>query len=189
MKPLKLNETAERYTYEDYAGWDDENRYELIDGKVYIMSPAPAQVHQAISVRLLLKLGNFLDGKSCEVFHAPFDVCLNAAGDKDNTVVQPDIVVVCDNSKLDGKRCDGAPDLVIEILSPSTSNQDKVIKFKKYLQAGVREYWIVDPESRAVSVYVLDDGKYIASAYSDEETVPVHVLEGCQVDLRDVFAE
>ena len=194
MKPLNLNETAERYIYEDYASWDDDNRYELIDGVVYMMSPAPSQEHQRIIVEIAAQLWVFLKGKPCKVFAAPFDVCLNAAGDKDKTVVQPDIVVVCDKSKLDGKRCNGAPDMAVEILSPSTSKKDKVLKFDKYREAGVREYWIVDPEDKTIHVYILRDGEYIVKAYGITEEVttteiPVHVLEGCLINIRDVFAE
>jgi Uma2 family endonuclease len=107
----------------------------------------------------------------------------------DNTVVQPDLVVVCDKSKLDDKGCVGAPDMVIEILSPSTEEYDKVEKFDQYLQAGVREYWIVDPVSKTVMVNILDDKKYYSATYAETDTVPVHVLEGCVIDLADVFAE
>ena len=189
MDELHLNETAARYTYADYASWDDDKRYELIDGVIYLMSPAPTIEHQRIGRKILRQLDTFLDGKSCEVFHAPIDVCLSAAGDKDNTVVQPDLIVVCDKSKLDGKRCNGAPDMVVEILSPSTSDRDRVLKFNKYLEAGVREYWIVDPDSKTVSVHILKDGNYIERSYDDSETVNVHTLDGCQITLQDVFAE
>jgi len=188
LKPSLLKETAERYIYEDYAGWDDDERCELIDGVIYMLS-SPSQAHQEIGGELFWQLRGFLKEKLCKVFQAPFDVCLNSAGDKDNTVVQPDIVIVCDKSKLDGKRCNGAPDMVIEILSASTSKRDMVIKFKKYLQAGVREYWIVDPDRKVVSVNILNNGNYIAHAYGDEDIVPVHVLEGCKIDMKDVFSE
>ena len=103
--------------------------------------------------------------------------------------MQPDILVVCDKSKLDGKSVLGAPDLVIEILSPSTSLRDKVLKFRRYLQAGVREYWIVEPDSKAVSVHILTNGEYVTHPYCEEDTIPVHVLEGCVIKLTEIFTE
>jgi len=175
-----------RYTYTDYRTWDDDERWELIDGVPYAMPPAPLRIHQEILGGLFSQLHNFLRGKHCKVFVSPFDVRLNA-DTEDDIVVQPDIVVVCDDSKLDDKSCVGAPDMAIEIISPSTSAYDRVLKFNKYLQAGVREYWIVDPASKTVSANVLKDGKYMASAYLDTDTAPVHVLNGCVINFADVF--
>ena len=207
MDRMRIMETAEKYTYRTYADLSDANtdtRYEVIDGDVYYMEASGAsQAHQKISGELFFQLKKFLDGKPCQIFHAPFDVCLNAQGDDDRTTVQPDILVVCDESKLDGKRCNGAPDLIIEILSPSNSRYDKLIKFNTYRRAGVREYWIVDPEDTTTSVHVLEDGKYVVSVYGivdpndkpmplnafigDKSIVPVHVLDGCEIDLKKVF--
>jgi Uma2 family endonuclease len=186
MEAMNVNK---RYTYADYEKWDDGKRWELIDGIPYAMAPAPSQGHQEVSRDLLFQLTAFLKGKPCKVFHAPFDVCLNAKSGKDKDVVQPDLLVVCDHAKLDGKRCNGAPDLIIEILSPSEPRRDRVIKFNKYLQAGVREYWIVDPDDKTVSVHILKDGQYVTAAYTDEESISVHILEGCVINLPDVFAE
>jgi len=182
-----LKKESRYYTYADYCTWDDDARYELINGESYLMSPAPTTAHQEISVELLKQLSNFLTGKPCKVFHAPVDVRLDA--DKaDDTVVQPDILVVCDLSKLDGKSVRGAPDFIIEILSPSSYRRDLFIKLNKYMQAGVREYWVVNPEIRAVSAHILKDGVYMISAYGDEnEAVPVHVLEGCVINLKEIF--
>ena len=177
-----------RYTYADYVSWDDENRYELIDGIAYMMS-APSEVHQRVLRKLLRPLDDFLHGKTCEIFLPPFDVCLNAAGDKDDTVVQPDLIVVCDKSKLDGKRCNGAPDMAVEILSPSNRKHDTVWKFNKYLQAGIHEYWMVDPDAKTVQVCILNGGKYDTKDYSDTDTIPVHVLDGCIINMQEVFAE
>ena len=173
------------YTYDDYSKWEDAERRELIDGVIYAMSPAPLRKHQRTSGRLYRQLANFLQGKPCEVYAAPFDVRLNAG----ITVVQPDIVVVCDKSKLDDKGCVGAPDMVIEILSQSTEVRDRVLKFNQYLCAGVREYWIIDPDSKTVTVNILDNERYYSAAYAETDTAPVHVLEGCVIDLADVFAE
>ena len=188
MDAMHLLPKDGRYTYADYAKWPDDVRYELIDGKAYLMA-APGTAHQKISGELFVQLRNFLRGKPCLVLAAPYDVCLNGAGDDDDTVVQPDLLVVCDRSKLDGKRCSGAPDMVIEILSRSTSGRDAVLKFNKYLQTGVREYWIVNPENKTVSAHILKNKEYVASAYSDTDTAPVQVLDGCQINLSDVFSE
>ena len=177
-----------RYTFADYMTWTREERYELIDGAEYLMSPGPTWRHQSISERISRRIGNFLEGKPCLLFYAPFDVRLNAdAGD--DTVVQPDISVVCDRSKLDDHGCVGAPDLVIEILSPSTERHDRLVKFNVYLRAGVREYWVVDQEYNTVSVHILDNGRYVTSVYGNTDHLPVHVLPGCEINLNEVFAE
>ena len=185
---MALPQPDKHYTWSDYERWDDDVRYELINGIPYMMSPAPSLVHQAISSELHLQLALFLKGKSCKVFSAPCDVRLNA-NEGDDTVVQPDLLVVCDMSKLDGKACIGAPDLVIEISSPSTSRRDKWMKFNLYQAAGVREYWIVDADTQTVQACLLRDGEYIMKAYADADIAPVCVLEGCTINLADVFAE
>jgi len=175
------------YTYADYCKWDDGERWELINGVPYAMSPAPSTAHQRVIGRLYNQLFNFLEEKPCEVFIAPFDVRLNAAGDDDNDVFQPDILVVCDRSKIDDKGLNGAPDMVIEILSPSTARRDKVLKFNKYQHVGVREYWIVDPTDKTVQVFILQNGTYLAKSYAETDTISTHVLEGCEISLSDVF--
>jgi len=186
-KTITILETAAKYTYADYAKLDDDKRYEVIDGVVYLMSPGATERHQDINGELFLQFGSFLKGKPCKVFHPPFDVCLNAAGDDDKTVVQPDIIIVCDKSKLDGKRCNGAPDLIVEILSRSNRSHDICLKFDKYLQAGVREYWIVDPEEKVVLVNILKNGEYVAKSYNENHNISVHVLDGCIINLKEVF--
>ena len=176
------------YTYADYFGWDDGKRYELIDGTAYLMEPAPMWEHQGIQMQIASRVHRFLDGMPGIVFTAPFDVRLNAdAGD--DTVLQPDIVVFSDRSKLSGTGCIGAPDMVIEILSPSTANRDKVDKFNQYLQAGVQEYWIVDPKGKTVQACILNQGEYDVVIYGEGDEVPVHILEGCVIRLAEVFAE
>ena len=186
---MEIKEAVEKYTYADYASWDDDNRYELIDGTVYLLSPGPGTAHQTIIGGLFNQLYNFLRGKPCSVFCAPFDVCLNGKGDQDTTIVQPDILVLCDKTKLDRKRCNGAPDMIIEILSPSTASRDAILKLDKYLSAGVRECWIVDPDSKNTSVHVLAGRKYIVEVYSETDTIPVSILEGCLIDMKEVFGE
>ena len=190
----RLPEEDGLYTYADYSTWDDDQRWELIDGVAYAMA-APTAAHQDICGELFSQFHNFLRGKPCKVFFAPFDVRLFANQDdetdeSDDTVVQPDLLVVCDRRKLsDGKSCKGAPDLIIEILSPSTTNKDRILKFQKYLEAGVREYWIVDPNAQTVRVFLLKDGKFTRRKYGKTDTVAVTVLPGLTISLPDVFAE
>jgi len=172
-----------RYTYEDYMSWPEDERWEIIDGVAYMLA-APNVAHQGISFELCGQIRDYLKGKPCRAFAAPFAVRLSA-----DTVMEPDISVICDASKLsDGKACVGAPDMIIEIMSPSTPAKERVLKFNKYLQAGVREYWVVYPDSKSVSVYTLKDGQYVANEYADSEVVPVQVLKGCTISLPDVFA-
>jgi len=178
----------ERYTYSDYCQWDDGNRYELIDGEVYLMVPAPTSEHQRISRGLSNQIYNYLKGKKCEVFVAPFDVRLNV-DTADDTVVQPDVSVICDPSKIDKRGCVGAPDMIVEILSPSSARRDNFVKFKRYLAAGVKEYWIVNPETKTVHVCVLKEGEYVSRVFGDTDSVPVGVLEDCLINLADVFPQ
>ena len=190
MSALRKSITQEtkRYTYADFCSWDDDKRWELIDGLPYAMA-APLIPHQRASGRIYRQVSNFLHKKTCEIFHAPTDVRLNA-DTKDDTIVQPDLLVVCDKSKIDNKGIIGAPDLVMEILSPSSSaSYDTIVKFMLYLNAGVREYWIVDPVNGAVIVNILRDGTYVAKAYDKTAIVPVSVLEGLSINLADVFFE
>jgi len=173
-----------RYTYADYIKWDDDVRRELIDGVIYLMA-SPNWRHQGIVVNLVTMFRNYLKGKHCKVY-LPLDVRLNFET-LDDTVVQPDLLIICDHSILDDAGIKGVPDMVVEVLSPSTARYDKTLKFKTYLRAGIREYWIVDPKTETLAVHILKDGNYITHAYTNEETVPVHVLEGFTIDLSEVF--
>ena len=184
----------ERYTYEDYKIWDDDIRVELINGHIYNMA-APSQNHQILLGELYAEFRNYLKGKPCRVFMAPADVRLDY-DNFDNTVVQPDLFVVCDKSKLDGQNCNGAPDLVIEILSPSNSMMDKFIKFNKYLQSGVKEYWIVDPFEKTITVYTLSEDKYIAEVHGKDEEenieknlIKVGIFEDLIINTEEIFGE
>jgi Uma2 family endonuclease len=183
-----LKEEQTHYTYADYETWGDDVRYELVNG-VPRMLAAPLVKHQSLVGEFHFQLRNFLKGKSCRVFVSPFDVRLFP--DKgDHTVYQPDLLVICDKTKIeDGKACKGAPDVVIEILSPSTLQIDKLEKYNNYMKAGVREYWIVDPESKTVNVFVLKNGEYVAYAFGDKDILHSVVLEGCEVKLAEVFNE
>ncbi len=178
----------ESFTYADYCEWTGEERWELIDGVPYAMAPAPTDVHQEILLDISTQVRTYLRGKTCKAVFAPFDVRLNPEGNDDN-VVQPDLLIVCDPAKISKKGCKGAPDMIAEILSPSTSLHDRLRKFNAYLKAGVREYWIVDPIDRVVHVHLLHEGKYTVSAYGAEDSIPVAVLDDLSIDMKTVFPE
>ncbi len=153
----------EHHTYADYCSWSDDVRYELIDGVAYAMGPAPVRRHQGILLELARQVTNALAGSPCRPYIAPFDVRLPKGVEVDNdvdSVVQPDLVVICDRAKLDDKGCRGAPDWVVEVLSPSTAGHDQILKRALYQRAGVREYWLVHPVDRIVTIYTLDGGRY-----------------------------
>ena len=147
-----------RYNFADSLTWSDSERIELIDGEAYMMA-TPSAVHQEILMELARQLANFLEGKSCKVYPAPFGVRLfegeNHKPEDVDTVVEPDISVVCDKNKIDQRGCKGAPDFVIEIISPSTRRHDRFVKLNLYQRAGVREYWIVDPETKSDRSHVV----------------------------------
>lgn len=181
------------YTLADVLAWDDRERWELISGIPVMMAP-PVRIHQKIVSELNRQLGNYLKGKKCEVYPAPFAVRLfEQDGDSPEdvgTMVEPDISVICDPSKLDDIGCKGAPDFIIEVLSPSTQRHDRVSKFNLYLSAGVREYWIVDPVRKDAQSFVLEDGRYAAKEFgTSADQMKVSVLEDCILDLAQVFGE
>jgi Uma2 family endonuclease len=176
------------YTYADYKEWelDEGERYELIRGVAYCMS-APNIKHQEILMELGRQFANYLIGKPCKVYPAPLDVRLFYEEDEsDDTVVQPDIVVVCDEKKRGTEGCRGVPDLVIEILSPSNTAIEMERKFGLYREAGVREYWVVNPENR-LTVYLFHNGKFLTETYGSTDTVPVGILPGLNIFLEQVF--
>ncbi|MDR0731466.1 MAG: Uma2 family endonuclease [Treponema sp.] len=183
--PLRL--PNESFTYADYLEWEGPERYEIINGEAFMMA-SPTVEHQAIITELLFQLANFLRGKPCQVFTAPLDVRLFPAKDhSDDTVVQPDILVVCDKSKLSKGSVDGPPDLVIEILSPSNTYKLMFLKFESYLNAGVREYWVLDPEEKKAQVNVLHEGRYISSACKKDAVIHASVLPPFSVDLASLW--
>jgi Uma2 family endonuclease len=154
---------TDRHTYADYCSWPEDVRYELIDGIAYLMAPAPTLDHQEIAGEIFFQLRQSLPDGPCRVFIAPVDVRLPKAGEADDdvdTVVQPDVLVVCDASKLDRRGVRGAPDFVVEVLSPATASHDHVRKRRVYERAGVPEYWLVHPVDRMVTIYRLADGEY-----------------------------
>jgi Uma2 family endonuclease len=198
------------YTYADYKTWPDDERCELIGGRVYAMA-SPSGQHQRIQVILLRRIEEFLENKKCQVFGYPYDVRLFAyyegmdeGGEKnedekliddesDEDVVQPDILIVCDPRKLYKDGCHGAPDFIAEIVSPSSSTHDKVRKLNLYFEAEVREYWIIDPVSKTLTVHTLTDdefgGQYVEDRYGENDVVKVGILDGgLTIKLSELFA-
>ncbi len=185
----------ERFSYADYMKWDDNQRWELIDGQAYCMTPAPARLHQECLGNLYLQFASYLKDKDCKVYLAPFDVRLpDSPDDSDEdtfTVVQPDLVVFCDKSKLDDRGAKGAPDLVVEILSPGTSRRDITVKFDLYQRHGVREYWILYPNERHLQLYQMGTDNRFGSPqlFGASELVPVPLFGDFVVDMELVFRD
>lgn len=194
VNDISVLEPDATYSYADYLRWTFEERVELIKGKVFRMSPAPVRKHQKVSINLSLEIGNFLKGQNCEVYAAPFDVRLpQDKNDPDNqifTVVQPDICVICDPEKLDDAGCKGAPDLIIEILSPSTASKDLKNKYELYEGYKVKEYWVVYPMEHIVEIFTLDQQNKYGSGrkYTADDEIKTEVLPGLVIRLEDVFA-
>ena len=182
---------TKKYSYSDYLLWKFEEQVELIKGKIFKMSPAPARKHQNISWNLTLILGNFFQNYPWKAFHAPFDVRLPSKSEnKIYTVVQPHICVICDLSKLDDKGCLGAPDLVIEILSPGNSDREMKDKFDLYEESGVKEYWIVQPEGKWVNIYVLENGRFITHRpFIASDTIKSQVFKDLEFPAEKIFAD
>ena len=174
----------QHHTYADYLSWPEDVRYELIDGVAYSMA-GPDLAHQEIVGEVYRQLANALEGHPCRPFVAPFDVLLPRPGQNDDetdTVVQPDVLVVCDPAKLGRRGVRGAPDLVVEVLSPTTAGHDQVLKRRVYERAGVREFWLIHPTDRVVTIYRLLDGTYGKPDIQElSSTTPVGVLDGVQI--------
>ncbi len=158
LSQLDLNGS---YSYSDYLKWKFKERVEIINGKIMAMSPVPNRLHQRISMRLTLELAKVFNNQQCQMYVAPFDVRFPDSNGKIKTVVQPDLCVICDPNKLDEKGCIGAPDLIVEILSPGNSKREMKDKYELYQEQGVSEYWIVRPEEQHIQIYVLENGRYI----------------------------
>ncbi|MGB9809544.1 MAG: Uma2 family endonuclease, partial [Caldanaerobacter sp.] len=175
---MPLPKKEQIYTYEDYLNWPDDQRIEIINGQIYLLTP-PSTIHKRISREIFTSFAVYLRGKQCEVFSAPFGVRFASGNEKSDkeikNVVEPDIVVVCDKSKLDDEGCKGAPDLIVEITSPSTGRKDKVEKFNLYEKHGVKEYWIVEPELKIVSVFTLQENNRYGrpEVYTEEGKIKV----------------
>ncbi len=191
IQDLDLSKT---YSYADYLSWKLEEKLELIKGKIFKMAAAPNSFHQEISASLLSKIWYYFGAKECKVFHAPFDVRLPIPehlrkNEEIQTVVQPDICVICDLNKIDKQGCLGAPDWTIEITSPGTSKRDQKYKFEVYESAGVKEYWMVFPHEQSISRFIRnDEGKYVGlpPVVKGEKVSPV-LFPNLEINLDDVF--
>lgn len=171
------------FTYSDYVGWPSDERWEIIAGEAYAMTPAPSIRHQRILVHLTTKFGQFFEGRGCLPFVAPTDVVLD-----ERNVVQPDLLVVCDRNKMTEQNIQGAPDLVVEILSPSTAVKDKREKKALYERFGVREYLIAYPAEELVERLLLSDGRYGSpEVFGWDEVLPVAIFPELSLNLWEVF--
>ena len=179
------------YSYADYLTWSEDERWELIEGVPYDMTPGPTPKHQEILGELFRVLANWLKGNKCRAYIAPFDVRLAEAevpDSKINKVVQPDISVVCDPQKIDNRGCLGAPDMIIEIISPSTVKRDMGVKLALYESAGVKEYWVVYPLDETVMVFLLENGQYgKPTVYSATDQISVNLFQDLIIPLESVF--
>ena len=191
INQLDVNGT---YTYADYLLWRFKEQVELLRGKLFKMSPAPREIHQRVLNEINFELMSFFRNKTCRVYPAPFDVRIPAKGAKgmtDNqiyTIVQPDLCVVCDLEKIDGRGCVGAPDLVVEILSPSNSRKDLKDKYEIYQEAGVPEYWIVDADDKAIYRYVLEGDTYIGlPPVSEGDVFSSRKFPEMKIDTKLIF--
>ncbi len=189
---INLLDLEKKYSYAEYLTWKFEEYVELIKGKIFKMTPGPSARHQQISSNLLEFFLVARHRTKCSVFHAPFDVRLfpNANDHEIFTVVQPDICVICDPAKIDRRGCNGAPNLIVEILSPSTSKKDVQDKYDLYQEAGVQAYWIVIPEIEVVEVFELEGGKYqLKRQYVKDDIIRVALFNGMYLDLKSVFPD
>ena len=187
---MTLPKHNDNFSYSDYLTWSEEERIEIIDGALYLKA-APSRIHQEISGALYLQFANYLKNKQCKVYHAPFCVMLDNETNDYNikNIVEPDITIVCDNSKLNDRGCKGSPDLIIEVLSPSTAKIDRIHKFNKYEKSQIREYWIVEPEQKIISVFILQSNNRYGrpDMYTEQDNIKVSIFSDLIIDLNEVF--
>ncbi|WP_428224982.1 Uma2 family endonuclease [Flavobacterium sp.] len=182
---------TKQYTYSDYLLFQFQERVELIKGFIKKMSPAPSRNHQTISQNINKYFLNFFNDHSCSVYVAPFDVRLPIkSAKKDTTVVQPDLCIICDENKLDDKGCNGAPDLIVEILPQNNSKHDIDTKFNLYQESGVLEYWIVESVDKIVLVYTLQNGSYIGlKPFGEGEIIQSKIFPTMKISIDEVYAK
>ncbi len=180
------------YTYADYLTWNFKERLELFRGKIFKMSPAPNRYHQTISARIHIIFANSLKKNLCNVYYAPFDVRLVKTKTKDEkvlTVVQPDLCIICDEEKLDDRGCNGAPDLIVEILSPGNTKKEMGIKFDLYEENEVKEYWLVDPSEKTVLIYTLQNKKYFGlKPFIVDDIIKSPLFPKLKFKIKDIFS-
>lgn len=194
LSQLDLNGT---YSYADYLLWQFQERVELLKGRIWQMSPAPSRRHQTISGNISRDLYTYFRKKECRIFVAPFDVRLYNAklSSKKNkdifTVVQPDICIICNPELLDDKGCNGAPDLIVEILSPNNSKVDLKYKYALYAEAGVKEYWIVYPDVESISQFILNENNeyQLLQIHVNEGFISPYLFPELQMDLAEIFED
>jgi len=181
-----------KYTYADYLTFPEGERWEIMEGIAY-MQAAPSPIHQEVLGGLYSQIYQYLLDKPCKVYPAPFCVKLISGNEKKNEdikmIVEPDISIVCDPSKIDQRGCNGAPDWVVEIVSPSSARIDKFIKFNQYEKAGVKEYWIVEPDIKLVSVFILqENGRYgRPEIFTEEDRIKISIFADLEINLRLIF--
>lgn len=185
MTALRKISKEEKYTYNDYKNWKDNEDWEIIGGNAYAMAPSPNTKHQNVSANIFYEIRNYLKDKSCKVFYE-LDVVLS-----NEDVVKPDIFIVCDKKKITDNNIQGTPDMIVEVLSPSTTKRDKIIKLDIYKKYGVKEYWIVDPSNEYISVYYFDDNTQENYFYEDEEIenfISVKIFKDeLKINIKDIF--
>ncbi|MCI8833540.1 MAG: Uma2 family endonuclease [Clostridia bacterium] len=191
MENLALQQR--KYTYEDLQNFEDEKRYELINGELYLMS-SPTTLHQEIIGEIHAQLHNYLKRKKCKVFVSPLDVCLSGVRNpkKEYNVVQPDILVVCDENKITKNMgIQGAPDLIIEVLSPTSKKHDTFVKYNLYQYYGVKEYWIIDGEVGVIYQYIINEKNIytLPKTYEITENIKVNILKDCTISLKNIIEQ
>ncbi|KUO77861.1 MAG: hypothetical protein APF81_11360 [Desulfosporosinus sp. BRH_c37] len=189
---MPLSKEDKKYTYADYLKFPSDERWEIINGIPYMQS-APTWQHQAVSIQLASQFNDYFKGKPCRVFAAPFGLCIPELDESDeeisNIISQPDIVVVCEEGKLRKTGYFGVPSLIVEITSPSTARNDKLYKFNKFEKAGVKEYWIVEPDIKLVSVFTLQDNNRYGrpELYTETDNVEVSIFPDLVIELSTAF--
>ena len=189
---MPLSQEEKKYTYADYLTYPEDERWEIIDGIPY-MQAAPTPIHQEILMELSKQIANYLTGKPCKIYPAPFSVRLPQGHEKDEneikTIVEPGISIICDKSKIDDKGCNGTPDMIIEIISPSSIKKDRFVKFNLYEKAGVKEYWIVEPDQKLVSVFLLQKNERFSrpEMYTEEDSINVSIFPDLIIDLNALW--
>lgn len=181
----------QRYNLVDYLSWDNDERWELIDGYPYALA-APGTAHQKVAGRIYSQIESYLENQPCEVFIAPFDVIFDPVHVKDEekkNVVQPDVTIVCDEKKITSRGCEGVPDMVVEVLSPGTWKRDLNDKFNLYQFSGIKEYWVVSPADASIVVYVRNEsGRFQQKGiYNKEDAIQLEVLPNLKIDLKRIF--
>ena len=189
---MPLSREEKKYTYADYLTYPEDERWEIINGIPYLQA-SPAPIHQETLMELAKQIAVYLTGKTCSIYPAPFCVRLPQGFEKDEkevkNIVEPDISIICDKSKIDTKGCNGAPDMIIEIISPSSIKKDRFVKFNLYEKAGVKEYWIVEPDQKLVSVFLLQKNQRFSrpEMYTDEDSIYVSIFPDLIINLSTVF--